>query len=68
MRESKKHTVGKKVNRAGLCVCLAGLIAVSAGVTSYAAVPSGNDSTLIRGDVNLDSKVNLQDAIQITKR
>lgn len=67
MRESKKHTVGKRVNRAGLCVCLAGLIAVSAGVTSYAAVPSGNDSTLIRGDVNLDSKVNLQDAIQIQK-
>ena len=54
MRESKKQTVGKRVNRAGLCVCLAGLIAVSAGVTSYAAVPSGNDSTLIRGDVNLD--------------
>lgn len=68
MRESKKHTVGKKVNRAGLCVCLAGLIAVSAGVTSYAAVPSGNDSTLIRGDVNLDSTVNLKDAIQITQR
>lgn len=68
MRESKKRTVGKKVNRAGLCVCLAGLIAVSAGVTSYAAVPSGNDSTLIRGDVNLDSKVNLKDAIQISKR
>ena len=68
MRESKKHTVGKKVNRAGLCVCLAGLIAVSTGATSYAAVPSGNVSTLIRGDVNLDSKVNLQDAIQITKR
>ena len=67
MRESKKHTVGKKVNRAGLCVCLAGLIAVSAGVTSYAAVPSGNDSTLIRGDVNLDSTVNLKDAIQIQK-
>lgn len=67
MRESKKHTVGKKVNRAGLCVCLAGLIAVSAGVTSYAAVPSGNDNTLIRGDVNLDSMVNLKDAIQIQK-
>ena len=67
MRESKKHTVGKKVNRAGLCVCLAGLIAVSAGATSYAAVPSGNDSTLIRGDVNLDSTVNLKDAIQIQK-
>ena len=67
MRESKKHTVGKKVNRAGLCVCLAGLIAVSTGVTSYAAVPSGNDSTLIRGDVNLDSTVNLKDAIQIQK-
>ena len=67
MRESKKHTVGKKVNRAGLCVCLAGLIAVLAGVTSYAAVPSGNDSTLIRGDVNLDSTVNLKDAIQIQK-
>ena len=68
MRESKKHKVGKKVNRAGLCICLAGLIAVSAGVTSYAAVPSGNDSTLIRGDVNLDSTVNLKDAIQITRR
>ena len=67
MRESEKHTVGKKVNRAGLCICLAGLIAVSAGVTSYAAVPSGNDSTLIRGDVNLDSTVNLKDAIQIQK-
>lgn len=67
MKESKMHTVGKRANRAGLCICLAGLIAVSAGVTSYAVEPSGNDSTLIRGDVNLDSTVNLKDAIQIQK-
>lgn len=67
MKESKMHTTGKRANRAGLCVCLAGLIAVSAGVTSYAAEPSGSNNTLIRGDVNLDSTVNLKDAIQIQK-